>query len=82
MRLAYGNAHIHPDGNCDRYGHIHSDCNCNGNAYAKPDCNCHIHPDSDGNCHGNGDCDRTATTYTNATTPADTPAAPVGPLRQ
>ena len=78
MRLAYGNAncdaHIHPDGNCDRYGHIHSDCNChgNGNAYAKPD----------GNCHGNGDCDRTATTYTDATASGDTPAAPLGSLRQ
>ena len=49
MRHAYGNAHIHSDGDGD--GHIHSDGNCDSNSYAYTDSN----SDSDIYCNGYGD---------------------------
>ena len=63
--FAYGNAHIHSDGNSDGNGHIHSDGNCNGNAYAI----------TDSNSYSNGECDRTAAGFTDAAASADTAAA-------
>ena len=65
MRHAYGHAHIHSDGDCDGNGHIHADSDCHGNSYA--------YTDSYANGHGN--CDRTAASYTDAATSADTAAA-------
>jgi hypothetical protein len=73
MRLAYGNAdgnsncHIHSDGDCHSNGHIHADGDCHG------DCDRHL----DSDCHGdsNGNCERIAAAYTDATASAHTAAA-------
>ena len=73
MRLAYGNAdgncncHIHSDGDCHSNGHIHADGDCHG------DCDRHL----DSDCHGdsNGNCDRAAADYTDATASAHTAAS-------
>ena len=77
MRHAYGNAHIHADGDCDAYVHAYGDCHSN----------CHIHADSNGDvdsdrhldsdCHGdcNGNCERIAAAYTDATASAHTAAS-------
>ena len=62
MRHAYGNAHIHSDGDCHGNCHIHSNgdsdiyCNGNGDSYS----------------YSNGHCDGTAAAYTDAATSADT----------
>jgi hypothetical protein len=77
MRHAYGNAHIHSDGDCHGNCHIHSDC----------DGNCHLHSDGDSdiycNCNGNrysyGHSHRTASAYTDATASSDTAATTVRP---
>ena len=75
MRHAYGNAHIHSDGDCDGNCHIHSDSDCDGN------CDIHANGDSDSDiyCNGYGDsdsnCDRIAAAYTDATATADAAAA-------
>src|SRR4249919_2441750 len=81
MRHAYGNAHLHSDGDCHGNCHIHADC----------DGNCHIHANGDRdiycncNCNCNGDCDRyshshrTASAYTDATASSDTAATTVRP---
>jgi hypothetical protein len=78
MRHAYGNAN--GDSNC----RIHSDGDSNGNAYTKPDGNgnCDSNSNGDGafantDSDSNGDCDRTAAAYTDATSAADTAASTV-----
>jgi hypothetical protein len=79
MWHAYGNAHIHANG--DRDGHIHSDCNCYSNSYAYTDSyrdgDCDIYCNGYGNCNSNCDC--TAAAYTDSATSADT-AGPSGHL--
>jgi hypothetical protein len=62
-----GNCHIHSDGDCDGDGHIHANCDGDSDVYA--------------NCDGdsNGDCDRIAAAYTDATASADTAAPTVRP---
>ena len=66
MWHAYGNAHIHANGDCDGNCHIHANGDCDSDIYCNGDCysNCY----SNGN--GNSDCiaaaftDATATAYT------------------
>ena len=75
MRLAYGNAHIHSDGDCNAHVHAYGDChvysdgNCDSNVYANRDGN--------NNCFANGNCesDRAAAAFTNATASAHAAAA-------
>jgi hypothetical protein len=57
-------SHAEPDGGRDRYTDCYSHCD---GAVA--------HTDS--NCYSNGDCDATATVYTDAAASADTAAASV-----
>ena len=46
MWHAYGNAHIHANGDCDGNRYIH--CDCDGNR--------HIHSDGYRYCHVNSNC--------------------------
>ena len=77
MRLAYGNAHIHADGNCNAHVHADGDCHSNCHIHADCDCDSDSHVDSDrhlnSDCHG--DRDRTTTVYTDATASAHTAAS-------
>ena len=82
-----GNAYAYA--NC--YGDVYADCYSYGDSnsyshayadsdgYVYPDSYSYVYPDSYGNsnCHSNGDCDHTATSYTNAAAPADTAASPL-----
>jgi hypothetical protein len=64
---AYGNAYVHSDRDGD--SHLHADGNSDGdsNLHADGDCHCHS------NCDTNSD--RTAATFTDAATSADTEGA-------
>jgi hypothetical protein len=66
MRHAYGNAHLHSDGDCHGNCHIHANC----------DGNCHIHANGDRdiycNCDRYSHSHRTASAYTDATASSDT----------
>ena len=87
MRHAYGNAHIHADGNGNAHVHTYGDChsNCyihansngNGNIHSDGDCDSNVYANSDGNsnCYSNGNCDHTAADYTDATASADAAAS-------
>jgi hypothetical protein len=94
MRHAYGNAHIHANGdsdtnlavaNGDSDGHIHSDGN--GRIHSDGDCdsrriintNGDCNGDCYGNSHSNGYSDRIAAAYTDATASSNT-AGPSGHL--
>ena len=68
-RSAYGNPNC--DGISDGNSDIHPDGDCNCNAYSN------THGNS--NCHSNvdGDCDRTATPYTDATASTITDSTPL-----
>ena len=80
-----GHSHIHTDGNSDSDSHAYTkpdgNSNCDGHAYAKSDCDCYAYAKSDSNCYINGDCDRTAAGFTDATASADTAASPLGFLK-
>ena len=96
MRHAYGNAHIHADGDCDAY--IHSDCNsdsnCHSYSHGYGDGHSHIHAygysdryiyayrngDSYGYCDSDGNSDRVAA-YTDATASAHTAASSLALFR-
>jgi len=75
MWHAYGDAHLHSDGDCDGNCHIHSDCDSNSDIY----CNGDRYGYSDSNGDGNCDCYCTAAAYTDATASADTAASTVRP---
>jgi hypothetical protein len=88
MRHAYGNAHIHADGDSDT--NIHSDCNSDGDGHSHS----HIHAygysdryiyayrngDSYGYCDSDGNSDRVAA-YTDATATAHTAASSLALFR-
>jgi hypothetical protein len=66
-----GNCHIHSDGDCDGDGHVHANGDGDSDVYANCDCD----------CDSNGDCDRIAAAYTDATASPDTAASPLALLR-
>ena len=65
MRRSVANTDCNPDGNsgCKRYAYRDGDGDGDG--------------DSNSNCYSNGDCDRTAAAFTDATASADTAASPL-----
>jgi hypothetical protein len=79
MRHAYGDAHIHSDGDCDGNCHIHADGDSDGNCHVHSDGHSDIYCNGNGNCDRYGHCDRIAAAYTDATPSADT-AGPSGHL--